>query len=906
MVDDPSEHPELFPTADEQQRERERLFQITRELVNWESTTSGATLDKAREEIWKHWRLNCDANANHPDAKALFNRDRLPIFYDPFAGGGSLPLEAQRLGLEACASDLNPVAVLINKAMIEIPPRFAGLPPVNPDARAEKELLQRPWRGSQGLAADVKFYADWMRDEASKRIGNLYPEIEITASMVAERPDLQQIIGEKITVVAWLWARTVKSPNPAFAEVDVPLASSFMLSTKEGDEAYVEPIISSNNYRFAVRKGKPKDYERAKNGTKVARGSFQCLMSRVPISLDYIRAEGTAGRMGARMMGIVAQSSQGRVYLAPTDEMEAVASAAVPKWVPNTETYGRCRINVGLYGMTTWDKLFTNRQLVALEVFSALVLEAREKVLKDAIDAGLATKVEVQSGGLSAPAYADAIAVYLALCSDRLADRNSSLCGWDLAQAARGREATVRNVFARQALPMVWDFAEVNILADTAGSFDSAARAVVRVIERIDTKIPGTAAQADATSASPEAAVVSTDPPYYDNISYADLSDFFYVWLRHSLKPILPDLFSTVGVPKSEELVAASHRHGGKRQAEVFFLSGMVHAMRRIAASSHPAFPVTIYYAFKQSETDGTSGTVSTGWETFLDAVIRAGFAVTGTWPVRTELSNRMIGSGSNALASSIVLVCRSKALDAPTVTRRELLAQLKIELPNSLRHLQHENIAPVDLAQAAIGPGMEVFTRFSKVLDAEGRQLGVRDALALINDVLDEILAEQEGDFDAESRFAISWFDQSGFADGEFGAADVLARAKNTSVNRLTDAGIAVSRGGKFRLLRPVELSPNWDPHSVTLAWDIVHRAIGALESSGEDAAASLITAIGARGAVVRELAYRLYAIAERRKRAAEALSYNGLVQSWPEIARLAHNVSPTEPVQTDLLGAI
>lgn len=403
----------------------------------------------------------------------------------------------------------------------------------------------------------------------------------------------------------------------------------------------------------------------------------------------------------------------------------------------------------------------------------------------------------------------------------------------------------------------------------------------------------GSARHADAQSQKISAGkVVSTDPPYYDNIGYADLSDFFYVWLRKSLKPIFPGLYATLAVPKAEELVATPYRHGSKEKAEAFFLDGMTRAMHRLAEQAHPAFPVTIYYAFKQSESESDEGTASTGWETFLDAVIRAGFAISGTWPMRTELGNRMIGTGTNALASSIVLVCRPRAASAPTATRREFVSALKAELPQALAHLQHGNIAPVDLAQAAIGPGMAVYTRYSKVLDAEGRPLTVREALALINQVLDEALAEQEGDFDADSRWALAWFEQQGFTEGEFGVAETLSKAKNTSVAGMVEAGILESKRGKVRLLRPEELPADWDPATDPrlTAWEMVHHLIRALESGGESSAAALVAKLGAKAETARELAYRLYTICERKKRAAEALAYNGLVQSWPEIARLAH----------------
>lgn len=893
MVDDPSSFPDLFPTEKAQEKERARLFDIIKDLVKWENSTNETVLQKARDEIWQSWHRACADNVDDPRASELFDRHKLPAFHDPFAGGGALPLEAQRLGLESYASDLNPVAVLINKAMIEIPPKFAGKPPVNPAARAELARGGR-WngRGAQGLAEDVRYYGQWMREEAEKRIGHLYPKIEITSEMAKERPDLKPLVGQKLTVIAWLWVRTVKSPNPAYASVDVPLASTFMLSTKAGKEAYVEPVIEGGSYRFAVKVGKPKDAEGAKNGTKAGgRGAnFLCVMSGSPVSGDYIKAEGKAGRMGARMMAIVVEGARGRLYLAPTPEQEAVARTAQPIWRPEGDIAARMTGgNCTPYGLTSWGDLFTNRQLVALTTFSDLLREACDHIRHDATDAGLLNDGKpLRDGGIGSEAYAEAVGIYLAFAIDRLADYNSSIATW------KPSGEQVMQTYKRQAIPMTWDFPESNALGKSAICWHNAVKYASDNLESTAgvVSVAGHSAQFDAGRQSISSGkVVSTDPPYYDNIGYADLSDFFYVWLRRSLRSVFPDLFATLAVPKAEELVATPYRHGGNEKAESFFLNGMTEAMHRLAEQAHPAFPVTIYYAFKQSETESVEGTASTGWETFLDAVIRAGFGISGTWPMRTELSNRMISSGTNALASSIVLVCRPRNVSAPSTTRREFVAALKAELPGALRHLQAGNIAPVDLAQASIGPGMAVYTRYSKVLDAEGKPVSVREALALINATLDEALAEQEGDFDADSRWALAWFEQVGFNDGEYGVAETLSKAKNTSVAGLATAGILDSRRGKVRLLKPEELPASWDPETDPrlTSWEVVHHLIRVLGSGGESAAADLVAKLGARAEPARELAYRLYTICERKKRAAEALAYNGLVQSWPEIVRLA-----------------
>lgn len=889
MVDDPSSNPDLFPTERKQEKERERLFQIIEDLVQWDNTHNQKVLEAARDEIWQSWRRACAQFADHPAAKTLFDRTKLPAFCDPFAGSGSIPLSAQWLGLETFASDLNPVAVLINKALVEIPHVFAGRSPVNPTIRAQA-ASDGSWRGATGLAEDVRHYGLWIRDEAEKRIGDLYPKVKITAEMAKGRPDLKPSVGQTLTVIASLWARTVRSPNPAFAQVEVPLASNFMLSTKVGREVYVEPVIEDDDYRFAVRVGTPKDTAAIKKGTKLSRGAnFRCVMSETPIAGDYIMSEGRAGRIGARLMALVADSERGRVFLSPTPEQEAVALNASPDWKPDVEFFQQALgFRVGNYGMTKWCDLFTARQLVALTTFSDLLQLARERIKRDAVAAGMTNDARrLYDGGDGADAYADAVSVYLACVVDRMAYYGSTLVGWLPKDSALGPS------MPRQVVSMTWDFVEANPLGKSSGDVITCSNAVASFLEVATPASRAHVVQADAQSGLEHANgfVISTDPPYYDNVGYADLSDFFYVWLRSSLRSVFPDLFATLVVPKAEELVATPARHGGVKEAERFFLDGMTLAMHRLAEQGHPGFPITIYYAFKQTEDDAENNTASTGWETFLAAVIAAGFAISGTWPLRTEGEGRMRGRDSNALASSIVLVCRPRTADARTATRREFVAALKRELPEALRHLQAGNIAPVDLAQAAIGPGMAIYTRYSKVIDAEGNALTVREALALINQTLDEALAEQEGDFDADSRWALAWFEQHGFSDGEFGVANVLAQAKNTGMNGLVTAGIIESKRGTVRLLKPKELPEDWDPAADARLthWETVHQLIRALESGGEGAAGALVTKLGAKAETARELAYRLYTVCERKKRAPEALAYNGLVQSWPEIVRLA-----------------
>ena len=896
---DPGEKPTLEDVAAE--IERLRLFKIIEDLVLWENTTNETVLQAAREEIWQSWRRACAENADHPRAKELFDRKTLPPFHDPFAGGGALPLEAQRLGLEAYASDLNPVAVLINKAMLEIPARFANQPPVNFDARSQKDLFAREWKGAQGLAEDVRYYGQWMRDEAEKCVGHLYPKLSITAAMAERRPDLKRHVGKDLTVIAWLWARTVKSPNPAFATVDVPLASTFMLSTKKGREAYVEPVVESNRYHFRVKTGPPTDATTAKNGTKLSRGAnFRCLMSGTPIASDYIKAEGQAGRMGARLMATVVDSQGGRLYLSPDETQERLAETDKPRWAPEDEIVYDPHSGATycvLYGLTKFGDLFTQRQLVALSELCDLVAAARERAERDA---AVAEWTKAKRGENLPAAYADAVALLLGFSVSKLTDYSCALCDWHRSGEKIG------HLFNRQAIPMKWDFCETNILSDSTGNFRGMVEWVARAVETLPATAAGFAVQSAAQSQTiSRGKIVSTDPPYYDNVPYADLSDFFYVWLRRSLRPVFSDLFPTLTVPKSEELVAFAHRHDGMAGAEAFFLGGMTEAMHKIAEQAHPAFPVTIYYAFKQSETATEEGRTSTGWETFLDAVIKAGFAISGTWPVRTELGNRMRGMDTNALASSIVLVCRPAAADVPISTRWEFVRALKRELPAALAHLQRSNIAPVDLAQAAIGPGMEIYTRYSRVLDAEGQSLSVREALSLINQTLDEVLAEQEGDFDPDTRWALTWFEEVGFAEGEFGVAEQLSKSKNTSVDGMVNAGILESKRGKVRLLSPGDLSAQWDPGTDPrlTAWEMVHHLIRVLEAGGEPAAARLVAKLGTKAEVARELCYRLYTISGRQRRAEDALRYNSLVQSWPEILRLTSDSDGSR--QKELIGS-
>ena len=890
MVNDPGYERHLGRGVNKEKAstERERLFKVIEDLVKWENTNNEDVLERARGEIWRSWRETCELNRSHPQAADLFNPEKLPGFHDPFAGGGAIPLEAQRLGLQSHASDLNPVAVTINKAMIEIPPRFAQCTPVGPVPPGEKQTkLHEDWSGARGLAEDVRRYGAWMRDEAEARIGHLYPKFLVTAKMAAERPDLKPLAGQSLTVIAWLWARTVKSPNPAFSNVDVPLVSTFVLSTKEGKQAYVKPVVEGERYRFTVRIGESDDA--AKSGTKLTRGAnFQCLMSDTPIEPKHIYSEANAGRMGARLMAVVAEGVRGRVYLEPTSEQEAVALQAMPDWKPEVAMPQNPRwFSPPLYGLTTYGDLFSPRQLVALNTLTDLVGEAIERCRSDAVAAGLtADPVGLEGGGKGAFAYAEAVGVYLALATSRWSDMGNSLAGWN------NTNQNVRALFSRQAIPMSWDFVELSPFSKM-GSWYSTIESSIDTFGSLAPYGPGFATQSDAQNQRiSEGKVVSTDPPYYDNIGYADLSDFFYVWLRRSLKSIYPGLYATLAVPKAEELVATPYRHGSKDKAETFFLHGMTEAMHSLALQAHPAFPVTIYYAFKQSESKTEAGTSSTGWETFLEAVVQAGFAITGTWPMRTEREARSVGLGTNALASSIILVCRQRAIDALTVSRREFIRELNAALPEALDEMTrggvNSPVAPVDLSQAIIGPGMAIFSKYAAVLEADGKPMRVKTALQLINRFL------AEDDFDHDTQFCLHWFEQQGWATGRFGEADVLARAKGTSVAGLQATGVVESGKGALRLLRSSELPRDWSPETDTRlpVWEALHHLIRALNQDGESAAGALLSRMPARAEPIRALAYRLYTLCERKGWSDDARAYNELVTAWSGIEQAAGEV--------------
>jgi putative DNA methylase len=866
LVDDPSSHPDRFPTEEAQRVERERLHKLIERLVVWENSQDAGVLAEAREAIL----ASTDGSP--------------PSILDPFAGGGTIPLEAQRLGLDARASDLNPVAVLINKALIEIPPVFSGRAPVFPGL-ADQRVAS--WSGASGLAADVRAYGKWMRDEAERRIGHQYPKAELAD-------------GTTTAVIAWIWARTVTCPNPACG-IEMPLTRSWWLGKKKNKEAWIRPLVvpdashpSGKRVDFEIGSGAIGAPSADDDGT-VDRNGATCVACGSAVPLEHVREAGREGRIGSVLMAVVAEGNRQRTYLAPSRAQVEAAAVTRPSDGPDAGIPAQALgFRVYAYGMTHWADLFTARQLLALTTFSDLVAEVRERVAADALAAGMPAGERIADGGRGAAAYADGVAVYLAAALSRTLNKSTAINSWD----SSPKMEAVRGLFARQTINMAWDFAEANVFGASSGNYSEDLEWVAKVLDRLpphESKV-GSAVQRDAADGAPAGQLISTDPPYYDNIGYSDLSDFFYVWLRRALRTVYPDLFSTVLVPKAQELVANPHRHEGKAGAQRFFEDGFRQVFARARENATPDFPITVYYAFKQADAD-EDGTASTGWETLLDGMIRSGWEITATWPMRSELANRMRGMGSNALASSIVLALRPRPSDASTTDRRGFIGALQNELPAALRDLQQGAIAPVDLPQAAIGPGMAVFSRYAKVIEGDGSQMAVRSALARINEILDQVLAEQEGDFDSATRFAIAWYRQHGYTTGSFGDADNMARARNTAVETLVRAGILASVAGKVTLLAPDKLPPEYNPSADDSigVWEVLHHLIAFAGRDGVPAAGAFLANVSERPEIdtelVKELAFLLFSIAEKKGWTRDALAFNSVATSWPDIVEAARS---------------
>lgn len=864
-------------------RERARLFKIIEDLVSWDNTLNARVFEVAREEIQRSWRITCDMNARHPQAGTLFDPNNMPGIHDPFAGGGTIPLESLRLGLGTLGSDLNPVAVLINKAMLEVVPRFASTQAVSGDTLSAL-------RGRDALAADVRHYGQWLREQAKASIGQLFPPVLLTDELLAGRPELGHLRGKSLPVVAWLWARTVRSPSPAHSHAETPLASTFVLCSKKGRQAYVQLNVDGDRFAFRVRTG-PYPREAALGTSLGKKKGFRCALSGSPVTFKYLRDEASAGRMGRRLMALVAIHKGQRIYLSPSEDQANAAECQEPSWKPDLAIPDKALgFSVQNYNIRTYADLFTTRHLRAFTKFVDLLSEVHERVSLDASRSGMSDDgIPFADGGSGAHAYADAVCLYLSCVMTRSLHFSTTNSSWI------PKDSAIRSAFGKQVLTMLWDYAEGNPFEQSSAGWDQCERVIAKCVEYLPSEGTGRAVQRSATEGSESRRFhICTDPPYYDNIGYADLSDFFYAWLRPCLRKSFPALFSTISVPKVEELVAAPHRHGNAAKAEQFFLDGMRSAFTALATTSHPAAPMVIFYAFKQSETKGDL-TNSTGWETFLEAVVSAGLCVTGTWPVRTEADNRQRSQASNSLASSVVLICRARPTNTGVISRRQFVRMLNESLPLALDAMTRESeglpspVAPVDLSQAIIGPGMAIFSRYEAVLEADGTPMSVKTALQLINRFL------AEDDFDADTQFCLHWFEQHGWDAGKFGEADTLARAKGTSVDGVKNAGVVEAGGGSVRLLRWKEYPTNWDPRADSRlpVWEALHHMIRVYQIEGDSGAATVLAAVARMAEPARQLAYRLYTMCERKGWAEDARAYNAVVAGWGAIEQAAAKVA-------------
>jgi putative DNA methylase len=872
LVDDPSSRPDLFPDEESQDAERRRLFELMRELIRWENRKNGRVLEAARAEIVKG------------------TNGTLPTLFDPFCGRGLIPLEGQRLGLEVVAADVNPVAALIAKCLLEIVPRLLGRPPVNPKSSARR-LLETS--GTEGLADDVEYYGRLVLQRAEAKLRPFFPEYTVSPELARERPDLKPLIGQRLTVMAWLWARTVRCSNPACGCL-IPLVGSFWLSQRGRRKWWLEPEVDrkKKTIRFNIRCGEgqaPPPTRRPNTG-----GTFRCLACGQDSDERHLEGEGRAGRIGKILMACIADGgrSLGRIYLPATKEHEEIASSARPEWRPDIAIpeYSQAMPTIR-HGVRTWADFFTERQLLTLETLAQEIRAVHDVIRRDAVAAGWPDDGRsLENGGEAARAYAEAVTALLGIVLGKYANRSCSFSFW------HSGKGTVEQPFAQQGFQKSWDFVESNPFCEASGGWAKAVEYPVKVIRDLYPHVKPGRVLCQPVSKSRGLGgpfLVITDPPYYDQIGYADLSDFFYIWLRRALAEIFPGLFATVLTPKEEELAAVRHRfNGSRREAEQAFVERLTAAFRELAAIQHEDYPLCFFYAYKQKESRSGDKQISTGWEIMLRALIEAGFCITGTWPIRSE-STDTIKKGKSSLSTSVVLVCRKRPVNAPTATRLEFSEALRSELPAALRVMQTGNIAPVDFAQAAIGPGMAIYSRYSRILEMSGRPMSVRTALALINQILTEVLSEQEDEFDNETRWAIAWYEQHGFEEGDFGDAELLSKAKVTSVTGLVEAGIVHSRGRKVRLLRPEELAQDWDPERDRrpTVWGAAHHLLRVYyhEKLGDKATAGLLRKLGSRGELARDLAYRLFAIAEKKGRSQDAQAYNALVLGWPELARLA-----------------
>ena len=895
LVDDPESWPEHFPTEEAQDKERRRLHRIIEDMVEWPKSASkdqirfARSIQAARVEIARSLARSegCEApDAENPDEVLEFLQEHGPPIYDPFCGGGSIPLEAQRLGLRAYGSDLNPVAVLITKSLIEFPRKFAGLPPVHPDAAKHSDIAGRSWRGAEGLAEDVRRYGAWIQEQAKKRIGHHYPD--------TKTPD-----GEEVTVVAWLWVRTVASPDPALKGAHVPLASSFVLSAKKGKMAIAIPIRDENapdGWRFEVKTSgiTKKEIEEAKKGTVNRSDGGTCILSGSNMPFAYIREQGKSVGLSKRLMALVVEGGKGKTYLAPDDQQEDAANieqATLPE-LSGDLTYNPRDFKTPNYGLTTWADLFTARQALALSTLSELALEVHSMVVEDCgkceAFANRNCKDTLERGGDGATAYADALCTYLSLVVSQAANHNATTCGWNRPNQQ------LRSTYARQAIAMSWDFAEANIISDRTGSFFSMLYRSANGIESLKETGFGQAWQADARKGyeAHNLSVVS-DPPYYDNFVYADLADFFYIWQRKGLSKIHSELFRRLESPKSDELVVAPYRQGGPSAAEAAFAEGIQEALSRQRETTE-CWPISIFYAFKQEELK-KEGLFSPGWASFLSGLVKTGFSIDGTWPIQTEKAGRVQSISMNALASSVVLICRKRSDDAPSIARRDFQRELRIEMQRALED-QQATIPLPDRRQAAIGPGIGVFSKYRCVREADDSEMTVATALALVNREIDAILAEGTEALDSETRFALEWYGRHGFSEGKSGDAISALQGFNLSEAAMNRSGLFRARGGSAKLLTREEMiqeNPGWSPaaDNTPTAWELAqHLArIHGAQDGGIEAAGRILAQRPHAGPDVLLVAERLYDMDNNRGRAGEALVWNELQADWPQILAAA-----------------
>ena len=869
LVDDPADCPEEFPDLDAQRAERQRLHDLIQRLVKWENGNDAPLLAAARYEIARSIARGRGDTAPADPAAVLeyLNREAKPI-YDPFCGGGSIPLEAQRLGLRAIGSDLNPVAVLITKALIELPPKFANRPPVNPDADPMgltvgrgRNAQQIPWRGAAGLADDVRYYGRKMREWAYQRIGHLYPQAPLPG-------------GAAATVIAWLWARTVPCPNPACG-VAMPLMTTFQASKKRGNEHWIWPDVDrqAKTVSFTVHHRKPPQNVLPLERT-VTRDGAVCLACHGAVTLAYVRQQARDGKMGEVMTCIVAEGDRKRIFLSTTPEIKKIVSRASPPWKPQqsmpTTAY---KVSGRAYGITHWHQLFTERQLTALTAFSDLLADAKTLMTNDGADAE----------------YAGAVSTYLALAVGRTADSSSKFSTW---QSVGDK---VAHAFTRQAIPMIWDFAEANPFSSSSQNWLGQIEWISKVLDYLPRSVnDGVSHQADAANTihANNGPVIVTDPPYYDNVSFAELSDFFYIWLRPLLREIYPDLFSGIMVPIQEEMIAAPRFDN----AEERFESLLGQALHLIREKCSPDFPSSIFYAYKQQEQE-RDGVTSTGWETMLTALVNAGFQIVGTWPMRTERSGRLNAQAANTLASSVILVCRPRPAGAPVANRGEFIAALGREMPAKLDQLTREaHIAPVDLRQAAIGMGMAVYSRYGGVATLSGEPVTVRQALMAINDAVDAYLRQQAGELDSESRFCLDWLQTHPKGQGDYGTALNLALAYNLSIDdRLAQTHrLLQARQGTVSLygLDDYHTDRAYPPAGEEItAWECCLRMAWQMQI-GDDRGGVAGCVPAARRAAgrldsVERLARILYDHHNSRHESQLAVAFNNVVTAWPEITR-------------------